>query len=68
MTLKQIPMVILTEDEKITLNRATSILADICDIYDVFCCKGCPLEKICEPHKSCIADILDESLDKIEVE
>lgn len=68
MTLIHIPKLVLTEDEKITLNRATSILSDICDIYDVFCCKGCPLEKICEPHKGCIANILDKSLDKIEVE
>ena len=68
MKLKHIPKLVLTEDEKITLNRATSILADICDIYDVFCCKGCPLETICKHHTSNIANVLDSSLDGIEVE
>ena len=67
METKNVVQVVLDEEEKITLNKAISILSNICEIYDTYCCKGCPLEDICKRHADTIANVLDYTLDKIEV-
>lgn len=68
METKNIVKVVLTKEEKTILNQATAILSNICDIYDTYWCKGCPLANICEYHNgNNIANLLDDSLDNIEV-
>lgn len=66
---KSTTRVVLSEGESRILDYAINkILLDICCIYDNYCCKGCPLAKLCNPEDMCLPHALDECISKMEVE